>query len=58
MAAAGNLPGTKLPATAVSGGVRTVGMLLRAAFILTLMAITVRVGLPQSETIWTARHPG
>jgi hypothetical protein len=54
MAAAGNLPGTKLPATAVSGGVRTVSMLLRAAFIVTLMAITVRVSLPQSETIWTA----
>jgi len=54
MAAAGNLPGTKLPATSASVGLRTVSMLLRAVFILILMAITFRVSLPQNETVWTA----
>jgi len=35
-------------------GLRIVGMGLRAVFIVCLAAITVRVSLPQNETIWTA----
>jgi hypothetical protein len=30
------------------------GLVLRIAFLICLVAITVRVALPQSETIWTA----
>jgi len=33
---------------------RTAGLVLRAAFLVCVVAITVRVSLPQSETIWTA----
>jgi uncharacterized membrane protein len=33
---------------------RTVGLILRAVFLACLVAITVRVSLPQSETIWTS----
>jgi hypothetical protein len=32
---------------------RVLGSLLRLVFIASLLAITVRVALPQSETIWT-----
>ncbi len=33
---------------------RVVGTILRIAFIALLLVITVRVSLPQNETIWTA----
>jgi hypothetical protein len=44
----------KLPASPASPGLRIAANLLRAAFLFILMALTVRVSLPQSETIWTA----
>jgi hypothetical protein len=37
-----------------SGGVRIAGIILRALFIIILIAVTVRVASPQSETIWSA----
>jgi hypothetical protein len=41
-------------AAKIPTGVRIVAMGLRAVFIVCLAAITVRVSLPQNETIWTA----
>jgi hypothetical protein len=40
-------------ADAVSGQ-RIAGMIFRTIFIMALLAVTVRVSMPQSETIWTA----
>lgn len=34
-------------------GVRVLGTILRIAFIALLLVVTVRVSLPQNETIWT-----
>jgi hypothetical protein len=45
---------TKLPASDVSPVLRVAATLLRTIFIAALLALTVRVSLPQSETIWTA----
>jgi len=45
---------TELPPSDVSRAMRTAAMLLRAIFICILLALTVRVSLPQNETIWTA----
>jgi len=42
------------PASDISWTVRAAGSLLRLVFIVCLVAITVRVALPQSETVWTA----
>jgi hypothetical protein len=47
-------PEAKLPASNVSSALRIASILLRTIFIFTLLALTVRVSLPQSETIWTA----
>jgi len=47
-------PEANLAASAVSPGLRIAATLLRTIFICTLLALTVRVSLPQSETIWTA----
>jgi hypothetical protein len=47
-------PTPKAPASDIPLGLRVVGSVLRIAFIASLLAITVRVALPQSETIWTA----
>jgi hypothetical protein len=33
---------------------RTVGMVLRFAFMALLVVVTIRVSLPQNETLWTA----
>ena len=41
-------------AAKVPSGLRIIGMGLRAVFIICLAAITIRVSLPQNETIWTA----
>jgi len=55
-----NRLGAKLPATDTKAtvktptGLRIISMGLRAVFIICLAAITVRVSLPQNETIWTA----
>lgn len=42
------------PADEGPASIRVAGLLLRALFIIVLIAVTVRVSLPQSETIWTA----
>jgi hypothetical protein len=54
MATSRNMPEAKLPASEASSGLRIAATLLRTAFILILMALMVRVSLPQSETIWSA----
>src|ERR1700733_11343317 len=47
-------PEAKLPIAPISSGLRIAALVLRTIFIATLWALTVRVTLPQSETIWTA----
>lgn len=42
------------PATDLSPALRVLGTALRAAFIICLLVVTVRVSMPQNETIWTA----
>jgi hypothetical protein len=49
-----NPPKVKLPASDGSTVLRVTGTILRAAFILILLVLTVRVSMPQNETIWTA----
>jgi hypothetical protein len=44
----------KVTGSNASSGLRIAGTVLRAAFIVCLLAITVRVSMPQNETIWTA----
>jgi len=43
---------TSLPSE-VPASLRIAGNILRAVFIVCLLAITARVSMPQSETIWT-----
>jgi len=38
----------------VSSGFRALGSTLRVAFIVCLLVLTVRVSMPQNETVWTA----
>jgi hypothetical protein len=45
---------SKFSIPAVPVGLRLTGLALRAVFLACLLAITVRVALPQNETIWTA----
>ncbi|HEX4407182.1 MAG TPA: hypothetical protein VH206_00280 [Xanthobacteraceae bacterium] len=52
--AAPESPEAKLPVHDISPAVRMAGKILRILFICTLLALAVRVSLPQSETIWTA----
>ncbi len=47
-------PDSKTPASNVSPGLRIASNLLRALFIACLLLITLRVSMPQNETIWTA----
>ena len=47
-------PEANVPASDVPNGLRIAATLLRAIFIFTLIAVTYRVSLPQSETIWSA----
>jgi hypothetical protein len=47
-------PEAKSQATSVRPAVRIAAIVLRTIFIVTLLALTIRVSLPQSETIWTA----
>jgi hypothetical protein len=54
MATSENLPETKLPAANVPSGLRIAAVLLRVAFIGILLVLTLRVSMPQNETIWTA----
>lgn len=44
----------EMPAEKISIGTRVIGLVLRTVFIASMLLVTVRVGLPQSETIWTA----
>ena len=37
----------------VSSGLRVLGNTLRVAFIVCLLVLTVRVSMPQNETLWT-----
>lgn len=45
-------PGQETPAS-VSPGLRVLGNTLRVAFIVCLLVLTVRVSMPQNETLWT-----
>ncbi len=47
-------PADKLPPSEIPASLRIAGMVVRAVFIVCLLAITARVSMPQSETIWTA----
>jgi hypothetical protein len=48
------LPQAKLPAAETVSGLRIAATLLRTVFICTLVVVTLRVSMPQSETIWSA----
>ena len=45
-------PEQETPAS-VSPGLRVLGNTLRVAFIVCLLVLTVRVSMPQNETLWT-----
>jgi hypothetical protein len=47
-------PSTELPIPEVTGWIRFAAIVLRALFIATLLAVTLRVSMPQNETIMTA----
>jgi len=47
-------PPPELTTPQITPPVRALGALLRFAFIACVLVITVRVSLPQNETIWTA----
>jgi hypothetical protein len=42
------------PAAEIPPGLRIVGTVVRTVFIVALLLVTLRVSMPQSETIWTA----
>ncbi len=44
----------EVPTEQISFGMRVIGLVLRTVFIVSMLLVTVRVGLPQNETIWTA----
>jgi hypothetical protein len=44
----------EVPTEQISFGMRVIGLALRTVFIVSMLLVTVRVGLPQNETIWTA----
>jgi len=54
MASLQNPPEAKSPASNVSNVLRIAAILLRTIFICTLLVLTLRVSMPQNETIWTA----
>lgn len=54
MATVSENPEAKSPGPGVSPGLRITATLLRTLFICALLALSIRVSLPQSETIWTA----
>ena len=50
-----HIPKPAKPSTStIPFGLRVTGSLLRLVFIACLLAITVRVAMPQNESIWTA----
>ncbi len=44
----------KRPVVTVSNRLRLAAIVLRVTFILLLLALTIRVSLPQSETVWSS----
>ena len=46
-------PDTKSPAPETPIGLRVAGIALREIFLICLLVITIRVCMPQNETIWT-----
>jgi hypothetical protein len=47
-------PEAKLPAADVSQALLIAAIVLRTLFIVLLLVLTLRVSMPQSETVWTA----
>ncbi|MGA8611943.1 MAG: hypothetical protein WB760_09565 [Xanthobacteraceae bacterium] len=43
-----------MPGSEITSGLRMAAIFLRTAFICLLIGVTLRVSMPQSETIWTA----
>jgi hypothetical protein len=54
MASLENPPEVKLPASDASNTLRIAAILLRTIFICMFVVLTLRVSMPQNETIWTA----
>jgi hypothetical protein len=52
--ATSEIPEANLPAANISPALRFAATVLRTIFIFTLVALSIRVSLPQSETIWSA----
>src|SRR5262252_119973 len=52
-AASRQSPGSAAPAAKVSARLRIAAIVLRAVFIATLLVVTVRVSIPQNESIWS-----
>jgi hypothetical protein len=48
-----HIPESQLSPSEIPARLRIAGNVLRAVFIVCLLAITVRVSMPQNETIWT-----
>jgi hypothetical protein len=46
-------PDTTLPREEVPTGLRIAGIVLRSIFLCALLVLTVRVSLPQNESIWS-----
>ena len=49
----GALPDTTLPRQEVSTGLRIAAIALRSIFVCALVAVIIRVSLPQNESIWS-----
>lgn len=49
----GNRPESALPDSKSAAREQLAGVVLRAAFIISLLVVMVRVSMPQSESIWT-----
>jgi hypothetical protein len=47
-------PDAKVPASNLPAALHLAAVVLRALFLVALLVVTLRVSMPQSETIWTA----
>jgi hypothetical protein len=54
MSAVDESPGMEFSASGITDWFRVAGGLLRTVFIIALVVLTLRVSMPQSQTIWTA----
>jgi hypothetical protein len=54
MSAVEESPGMELSASGITDWLRVAGGLLRIVFIIALVVVTLRVSMPQSQSIWTA----